>query len=183
MSHVNLSSAERAQVRATTQLEGLRPWPRREMPNNSNTNKTNYNLPHQAATARFASTFAGCCGCRAAVARAGKKSSRLASQLEAREPARGSRASSGSIRLGSVRLASLNEPESSLILRLATLTSRAGSRLVPNYCNYHLSVVSLFTSVPSSRFSDQCVDLVTTHKELECRDIIFYYMEYIVLQI
>jgi hypothetical protein len=26
MSHVNLSSAERAQVRATTQLEGLRPW-------------------------------------------------------------------------------------------------------------------------------------------------------------
>jgi hypothetical protein len=37
MSRVNLSSAERAQVRATTQLEGLRPWPRREMPNNSNT--------------------------------------------------------------------------------------------------------------------------------------------------
>jgi hypothetical protein len=38
--------------------------------------------------------------------------------------ARGSRAGSGSIRLGSVRLASLNEPEPSLIPQLAILTSR-----------------------------------------------------------
>jgi hypothetical protein len=99
----------------------------------------------------------------------------LEKKLEAREAARA--------RLGSVRLASLNEPEPSLILRLTTLTSRAGSRLGPNYYNYHLSVVSLFTSVQSSRSNDQCVDLVTTHKKLECRDIIFYYMEHIVLQI
>jgi hypothetical protein len=28
-----------------------------------------------------------------------------------------------------------------------------------------------------------CAVLVTTHKELGCRDIIFYYMEHIVLQI
>jgi hypothetical protein len=41
----------------------------------------------------------------------------------------------------------------------------------------------LFISVLSSRSSDQCVVLVTTHKELEWRDIIFYYMEHIVLQI
>jgi hypothetical protein len=43
----------------------------------------------------------------------------LEKKLETREPARA--------RSGSVRLASLNEPEPSLILRLATLTSRAGS--------------------------------------------------------
>jgi hypothetical protein len=54
--------------------------------------------------------------------------------------------------------------------------SRAGSRLGPNYYSYHLSVVSLFISVQSSRSSDQCVVLVITHKELECRDIIFYYI-------
>jgi hypothetical protein len=46
--------------------------------------------------------------------RAGKKSSRLASRLGLDQA-----------RLGSVRLASLNEPEPSLIPWLATLTSRA----------------------------------------------------------
>jgi hypothetical protein len=43
--------------------------------------------------------------------------SRAGKKLEAREPARA--------RSGSARLASLNEPETSLIPRLATLTSRA----------------------------------------------------------
>jgi hypothetical protein len=93
---------------------------------------------------------------RMAPGRAGKK-------------ARGSRAGSGSIRLGSVRLASLNEPEPSLIPWLATLTSRAGSvrlasRLEARSKLLQLSLVSLFISVQSSRSSDQCVVLVITHK-------------------
>jgi hypothetical protein len=61
-----------------------------------------------------------------------EKSSRLASRLGLDQA-----------RLGSVRLARLNEPEPSLIPRLATLTSRAGSRLGPNYC----LLVSSLTSV------------------------------------
>jgi hypothetical protein len=41
----------------------------------------------------------------------------------------------------------------------------------------------LFIRVQASRSRDPGVVWVTTHKELECRDIIFYYMEHIVLQI
>jgi hypothetical protein len=90
--------------------------------------------------------------------------------------------------LDQARLGEAHEPkrawaEPNSTTRYTNEPSRAGSRLGPNYCSYHLSVVNLFTSVQSSRSSDQCVVLVTTHKDLECRDIIFYYMEHIVLQI
>jgi hypothetical protein len=104
----------------------------------------------------------------------------LEKKLEAREPAR---ARSGSARLGEAREPKRARVEPKSTARYTNEPSRAGSRLGPNYCSYQLSVISLFISVQSSRSSDQCVVLVTTHKELECRDIIFYYMEHIVLQI
>jgi hypothetical protein len=64
----------------------------------------------------------------------------LEKKLEAREPKRARAEPNSTARY-------TNEP------------SRAGSRLGPNYCSYHLSVVSLFTSVQSSRSSDQYVGI------------------------
>jgi hypothetical protein len=68
-------------------------------------------------------------------------------------------------------------------VRLASQLEARPKLLQLSLVSCQLSVVSLFTSVQSSRSNDQCVVLITTHKELECRDIIFYYMEHIVLQI
>jgi hypothetical protein len=87
--------------------------------------------------------------------------------IRAGKKARGSRAGSGSIRLGSARLGEAREPkraraEPNSTARYTNEPSRAGSvrlasRLEARSKLLQLSLVSLFSSVQSSRSSDQCL--------------------------
>jgi hypothetical protein len=63
--------------------------------------------------------------------------------IRAEKKAQGSRAGSGSIRLGSAREPKRARAEPNSTTRYTNEPSRAGSRLGPNYCSYHLSVCLL----------------------------------------